>query len=45
MSWLEQKIAVAVFLMKRASPLPLDLETELLANGVDVAYLNELHRN
>lgn len=44
MSWLERKIQVAVFLMKRGSPLPLDLETELLVNGIDVSTLDATYR-
>jgi len=43
-SSVERKTLLAICLMKRASPLPLDLETFLLAHGVDVAALDKLHR-
>lgn len=42
--WLERKIQVAVLLMKRGSPLPLDLETTLIAHGVDVPALDATYR-
>jgi hypothetical protein len=31
--------------MKRSSPLPLDLEVELLINGIDVAGLDARYRS
>lgn len=31
--------AIAILLLKRGSPLPVDLETKLLAAGIDVAAL------
>jgi hypothetical protein len=36
---IERKIALAILLIKRSSPLPLTLTTELLAAGIDVAAL------
>lgn len=44
MSFIERKIRVAVLLMKRGSPLPLDLETTLIVNGIDVATLDATFR-
>lgn len=44
MSFIERKIRVAILLMKRGSPLPLDLETLLIANGIDVSALDAIHR-
>lgn len=35
---------IAILLMKRADPLPLDLETYLLSEGIDVAALDAIHR-
>lgn len=41
----ERRILAAIWLMKRGSPLPVDLEAKLIEeDGVDVAALDEKHR-
>lgn len=42
--WLERKLYVAILLMKRGDPLPLDLETTLMSNGIDVSALDAIYR-
>lgn len=42
---IERKIAVAIMLIKRSSPLPLTLITDLLYAGVDVAELERHYAN
>ena len=45
MSLVERRIQMAILLMKRGSPLPLDLEVYLLSEGIDVAGLDETFRD
>jgi hypothetical protein len=40
----ERKTKVAILMMKADFPLPLDLETYLIGEGVDVAALDRLYR-
>lgn len=44
MSYIERRIKVAILLIKRDSPLPLDLTVELLEAGIDVAALEDRYR-
>jgi hypothetical protein len=39
------RLHAAILLMKRSEPLPLDLETYLIAHGIDVAALDAKYRN